>query len=236
MKDETGVIGTQIPLTFNKYEHVDFDLYLAGPNQQALQHLRSLINNEDRKNVYLWGATGTGKSHLLQALCTTAAQAQLNIAYIPLGEADTLSPQMLEGLEHQALVCLDDIDQIAGNEDWELAVFHLFNRLRDTQSPLIISAQHSPKGSPVNLPDLKSRLAWDHVFHLQNLDETTSLLALQKRAQSRGFDLPDEVADYLLKRVVRDTHNLFQLLDKLDNASLVAKKKLTIPFVKNLLD
>jgi DnaA-homolog protein len=236
MNVETGLIGTQIPLTFNKYEQIDFDLYIAGPNQQALQHLRNITNDAERKNVYLWGATGTGKSHLLQALCTSAARAKMNIAYIPLSEMNTLSTQMLEGLEQQALVCLDDIEQIAGNSEWELAIFHLYNQLRDAQIPLIISAQHSPKGSPIQLADLKSRLAWDHIYHLQMLDEKTSLQALQKRAQSRGFDLSNEVADYLLKRVARDMHNLFQLLDRLDNASLIAKKKLSIPFVKTLLE
>ena len=101
---------------------------------------------------------------------------------------------------------------------------------------MLITAQHSPRGSPIQLADLKSRLAWDHVFHLQGLGDSASQRALQKRAQSRGFVLPDDVAAYLLKRVARDMHNLFQLLDKLDQATLVAKKKLSIPFVKSLLD
>ncbi len=227
--------GIQIPLAFEQYEHVSFELYEAGANQQALQHLQNIVSGDRRKNVYLWGQAGTGKSHLLQALCTAAAEADLNIAYIPLTESDMLSPQMLQGLEQLALVCLDDIDHIAGDSDWEQAIFHLYNQLRDAQTPLLITAQHSPKGSPLQLPDLKSRLAWDHVYHLQSLDEKASLHALQKRARSRGFDLPDEVADYLLKRVPRDMHNLFQLLDRLDKASLVAKKKLSIPFVKELL-
>ncbi len=235
MSGDNGV-GTQILLAFNKYEHVDFDLYQPGENQQVLQHLQNVISGEDHKNVYLWGQAGTGKSHLLQALCTEAARAELKIAYVPLLDADTLSPQMLLGLEQLALVCLDDIDHIAGNSEWEQAVFHLYNRLRDAQTPLLITARHSPRGSPIQLPDLLSRLAWDHVFHLQSLDERSSLLALQKRAQSRGFELSDEVARYLLKRVARDMHNLFQVLDKLDRASLIAKKKLTIPFVKSLLD
>lgn len=235
MTGENGP-GTQIPLAFNKYQHVGFELYEAGSNQQALQHLQNIISGEDRKNVYLWGRPGTGKSHLLQALCTAAAKAELNVAYVPLAEASGLSTQMLEGLEHLALVCLDDIDCIAGKQEWELAIFHLFNRLREAQTPLLFTAQHSPKGSPIQLPDLLSRLGWDHVFHLQSLDEKAALRALQLRARSRGFELSDEVAAYLLKRVARDMHNLFQLLDKLDNASLVAKKKLTIPFVKTLLD
>jgi DnaA family protein len=99
-----------------------------------------------------------------------------------------------------------------------------------------MTARHPPKGSPIELADLKSRLAWDHVYHLISLDDALSLQALQRRARSRGFDLPEEVADYLLKRVSRDMHSLFQLLDKLDKETLIAKKKLTIPFVKELLD
>ena len=143
---------------------------------------------------------------------------------------------MLDGLEQLSLVCLDDIDSIAGNEEWEQAIFHLYNRLRDLHTPLLITAGNSPKGSSIKLADLKSRLAWDHVFHLKVLEEKATLRALQKRANSRGFDLSEEVADYLFKRVARDMHSLFQLLDKLDQASLIAKKKLTIPFVKDLLD
>jgi DnaA-homolog protein len=228
--------GTQIPFSFNKFEQLDFDLFVAGPNHLTKQHLLNVSLGTDRKNTYLWGNSGSGKSHLLQAVCTSVAKTQGNIAYIPLTERNILSPNMLEGLQHLALVCLDDIEQIAGDTEWELAVFHLFNQLRDAQTPLIISALHGPLGSPIQLPDLKSRLSWDNTFHLQNLDESASREALIKRAQFRGFDLPEEVADYLMKRVARDTHNLFELLNKLDNASLVAKKKLTIPFVKTLLD
>ena len=124
---------------------------------------------------------------------------------------------------------------VAGNREWEQAIFHLYNKIRDVHTPLLVTAQHSPKGSPIQLPDLKSRLAWDHVYHLLPLDEKSTLLALQGRARSRGFDLPDEVSDYLLKRVARDMHNLFAILDRLDKASLIAKKKLTVPFIKALL-
>ncbi len=235
MMDDFGG-GQQIPLAFSKFEQIDFDLYEAGQNQVALMHLQALPSAQDKKNIYLWGACGTGKSHLLQAVCTAAAKTRSSIAYIPLSQADLLSPEMLDGLEFLELVCLDDLDAIAGNSDWEQAIFHLYNRSRETQSPLLMTAGYSPLGSPIQLADLKSRLAWDHVFHLLPLDDNEALIALKKRAHSRGFELPADVADFLLRRVARDMHNLFAILEQLDKASLIAKKKLTIPFLKDLLD
>ena len=102
--------------------------------------------------------------------------------------------------------------------------------------PFVSAARSSVLGSPLQLADLKSRLAWDQVFHLQTLNDEQALQSLVHRASTRGFDLPEEVGEYLIKRVRRDMHNLFSTLDRLDRASLVAKKKLTIPFVKELLD
>lgn len=228
--------GAQIPLAFSNYQRIDFDLYEPGENRFVLQHLKNIVSGQESGNVYLWGAAGSGKSHLLQAVCTAAAKIELAIAYVPLREAAALSPHLLDGLEQQTLVCIDDLDAIAGNAAWEQAIFHLYNRLRDARVSLLLTARQSPRGSTIQLPDLKSRLAWDPVFHLQLPGETASLRALQKRACARGFELPPEVAAYLLKRVARDTHSLFALLDKLDRASLVAKKKLTVAFVRTLLE
>ena len=234
---EDVIAGQQIPLAFNKYEQIDFDLFEVGRNQAVTKYLRNLFTERtDAQIAYLWGAAGSGKSHLLQAACSAAALNKLTLAYIPLREASKLSPAMLEGLDTLDLVCLDDIDDVAGETDWEEAIFHLYNRLRDARIPLLISANRSPLASEVQLADLKSRLAWGQVFHLLPLNETEALNSLIRRARSRGFDLPDEVATYLIKRVSRDMHSLYSVLDKLDRASLVAKKKLSIPFVRDLLD
>ena len=228
--------GPQIPLAFSKFEQIDFELFEAGNNQQLVEQLKSLSAGEDKNNLYLWGPAGSGKSHLMQALCNAAAGHELAVVYIPLSESENFTPAMLEGLENLDLVCLDDVDGIAGNAEWEQALFHLFNRMRDEKTPMVVTACESPRGSSIVLKDLSSRLAWDLVFHIESLNEEESLRALKKRADARGFDLPDEIASYLLRRVSRDMHSLFKLLDGLDRASLVAKKKLTIPFVKNLLD
>ena len=228
-------VGRQIPLAFSKFEHIDFELFEPGKNQQVVQQLKNLSRAEDHKNIYLWGQPGSGKSHLLQALCNDAAKHDFAAVYIPLSEFGNFDSAMLDGLEKLDIVCLDDVERIAGNRDWEQAMFHLFNRMREQQTPMVMTSAESPLASSLELKDLSSRLAWDLVFHLETLDESESLQALKKRAMVRGFDLPDDVAMYLFRRVSRDMHNLFKLLDGLDQASLVAKKKLTIPFVKELL-
>ena len=169
-------------------------------------------------------------------MCTRTAGQGGRSAYLPLGEHASLEPGMLQGLEQLQLVCMDDVDAISGNESWERAVFILFNSLMEAGNTLIFSASVSPRGLPLALPDLKSRLQWGLIFHLRPLPETERLEALRQRARLRGLDLSDEVTAYLSRRLARDTHSLFRFLDRLDQASLVAKKKLTVPFVRKLLD
>ena len=134
------------------------------------------------------------------------------------------------------LLCIDDIDSIAGNTEWEQALLHLYNRVRDINGSMVLTSKVSPKASQLELQDLRSRMGWDLVFHLEPLSEPDRIDVLKKRAQLRGFELPDEVAGFLVKRVKRDFHSLIELLDHLDKVSLSAKRKLTIPFVKELIN
>jgi len=226
----------QIPLPFIHFDRLDFNSYVAGTNGPVLDILMRTARGQARANLYLWGPSGTGKSHLLQAVSTCAADNGMRVACIPLDQIAELAPGMLQGLELLDLVCIDDLQYAAGSAPWEQALFHLYNRLRERGRPLLMSADQGPQSIGVQLPDLKSRLAWDLVFHLHPLDEVSLIRALQQRAQARMFDFPDEVLDYLVKRLSRDTRYLFGLLDRLDQASLASKKKITIPFVKEVLD
>jgi len=185
--------------------------------------------------VYLWGATGTGRTHLLQAACQGAAAAGATAVYLPLAQHAEFSPELLEGLETTRLVCLDDVDAIAGLDAWEQALFHLYNRLRDSERRLLAAADRAPGALPLNLADLRSRLGWGPVFQLRALSDTDKLAALKLRALHRGLELSDEVGQYLLKRCPRDLHSLFSLLDSLDRAALAAQRRLTIPFVREHL-
>src|SRR5690606_29473922 len=130
------------------------------------------------------------------------------------------------------LVALDHLQAVAGQPDWEEALFHLFNRIRDRQSHLLIAADQAPAHTAVRLPDLLSRLSWGVVYQVQELDDNDKILALMLRARKRGLNLSDDVARFMLSRGPRDMQGLCDLLDRLDAASLAAQRKLTIPFVK----
>lgn len=220
----------QLPLRIRLREAATFENFLPAGNEPALDALQQ----GNMPSLYLWGAPGTGKSHLLQAVCHHADQVGRRAVYLPLAEPG-LAPAMLEGLEQYDLVCIDDIERIAGDPDWETALFHAYNRVTAAGHQWLVTASVSPAALTMSLADLRSRLGWGPVFQLQALSDAAKREALQQRAAARGLSLDDEVADYLMKRCPRDTGSLFELLEGLDEASLVAQRRLTIPFVRDYL-
>jgi DnaA family protein len=226
----------QIPLALDAQQQPGFDLFVIGGNGAACENAKKIATGDLQSNLYLWGATGTGVTHLLQAACKLAAEQGRQTAYIPLREHADLDPGMLENMEVLDLVCVDDIDQIGGQPAWEQALLHLYNRRRDSKHSVLIGAHASPQNLELGLPDLKSRMAWDLVYHLKALADEDKIELLQRRAAARAFSLPQDVAAYLVTRVRRDPHHLIALLDKLQNATLAEKRKLTVPFVKSILD
>ena len=141
----------------------------------------------------------------------------------------------LEGLEQYSLVCLDELELVAGGEAAEQALFHCFNRVRDQQSKLIIASHQPVRGLGLTLPDLESRLQWGMTLHLPALSDAVKGRILQQRALERGIMLPEDVVAYIMKRSERSPNQLLEILDQLDRASLSAQRKLTVPFVKQTL-
>jgi len=225
----------QLPLGFTFSDDVSFDTFYAGSNSLLLKHLLASAHDRSEPLIYIWGSAGVGKTHLLQAACQCAAKCEQRVAFVPLRDHNNLSPEMLMGLEHLQLVCIDDVDAITGQPQWEEALFHLYNRAQEAQLPLVISGKVTPAALGLGLQDLTSRLGWGLVFHVHPLNDEEKLGAIQQRARFRGMVLSDEVGHYLLKRYSRETHALFQLLDQLDSASLTAQRKLTIPFVREFI-
>jgi DnaA family protein len=226
----------QLPLGLALRESARFDSYYPGNNHEAVQAARGCATGDGEQLVYLAAPAGCGKTHLLQAACVTAAAAGRSVVYLPLASAGQLSPLMLDGLEQQDLVCLDDVDMIAGHPEWEQALFGLFNRLREAGRTLLVAASKRADRCGFGLPDLVSRLGWGVTYVLAPLLDAQVVDALALRARGRGLELPDDTAQYLVRRLPRDLPTVFALLDRLDQVSMIEQRRLTIPFVKSVLD
>jgi DnaA-homolog protein len=225
----------QLTLPVSLRDDATFSNYVAGDNRHIVSALHDLINNNtDERFVYLWGAPGVGCTHLQQACCHTIFERRAPAMYLSLADK-ALRPDVLCNLEVMDFMFIDDLQAVLGHRLWEESLLHFYNRLRDGGCRLVVAANAPPVQLACTLPDLVSRLSWGLVFPVKIMSDTSKKKAIQLRATSRGFKLSDEVAHYVLKRYPRDMTALFQVLDVLDQASLIAKRKITVPFVKEAL-
>ncbi|WGE88971.1 DnaA regulatory inactivator Hda [Actinobacillus arthritidis] len=236
-------MSLQLLLPIHQVDDETFENFYAENSLVLLDSLRQNFIDVQRPFFYIWGGKSSGKSHLLKAVSNHYLLNQQTSSYIPLEKSQYFSPMVLDNANQLDVICLDDIQAIVGNEEWELAIFDLFNLIREQQSLfgnghktlLLISADCPPNQLKVSLPDLRSRLTWGEVYHLYDLNDEQKRTILQRRAYQKGMDLSDEVANFLLKRLDRDLQTLSTELDRLDRASLQAQRKLTVPFVKEIL-
>jgi DnaA family protein len=224
----------QLALNIQLRDDATLASFLSAPAlEPLLADLRGQATPAGEPLVFIHGSAGSGKSHLLQAACHLLPAAS---CYLPLAELRSMpAADLLQGLESQQLVCLDDIDAVAGKEGWELALFHFCNRARAAGCRLLLSAGASPRHLPVVLPDLRSRLGWGPVFLLPTPDDERKQAILRFRARCRGLDMPAEVSRFLVSRAPRGLAELMALLENLDSRSLAEQRALTVPFVKQAL-
>jgi DnaA-homolog protein len=225
----------QLPLPVMLRTSSVFESYFPGPNQTIVGQLLALQPKVKPTSIWLYGVVGVGKTHLLQALCARATPRN-SATYLPLRELKSLSPDVLQGCESLAMVCIDDIDSVLGIRTWEQALFRLYNEIEESQGRLVIAANAPPASIRFALPDLASRLSAGWVMALQPLSDDEQQRALQARAAQLGLELPTETAQFLLRRLPRDMSTLCNALEKLDQASLITQRRLTVPFVREWLD
>lgn len=225
----------QLALDMRLEPGTNFSSYFVGANSEAVDAVRALAEGHGEGVLFLYGSCGLGKSHLLQAACRLVADRGEPVAYLPLAEAVRWPPAVVDGLEAMALVALDDVDAVVDSPEWQEALFHLFNRLRAAGHRLLAAAPHRPGDLGLALNDLVSRLQWGLVLRLQDHDDRQKAAGLHFHAQLRGLELPEETARYLLLHCPRELPSLFRLLDRLDQASLAAQRRLTVPFVRQIL-
>jgi len=231
------VKGLQLPLGVQLPDTASFETYCAGPNGEAVAALRRALHSDAPPVLLLYGPSGTGKSHLLQALTRAGARARA-CAYLPLREliAEGAAPgDTLDGIERAELACLDDVDAALARDGWPLALLRLLDALRARGGRAVVSAPAAPERLAPPLPDLRTRLAQAAVYGLKPLSDADRTTLLHERARARGLELPPDAARQLLQRLPRDPGSLVAALDRLDRALLSAQRKLTPAFVQQWL-
>ncbi len=225
----------QLPLALQLRDDATFDNFYVADNALLVDQLRRQLEGGERY-LYLYGAHGSGRSHLLQAACHRAGQQAMSSVYLPLEELQEYSPQALfDGLEQLSLVCLDDLHCVVTKPEWQQPLFTLFNRLAEHHVHLLIAADCAVRELTIELADLASRLSWGSIYQIQTLTDQQRLEAFQFRAAKRGLEVNDEVAQFIYHRSQRDTESLLAVLDGLDKASLKEQRRLTVPFVKAIM-
>ncbi len=231
---------SQLTLSVQLPDDETFASFQSESNQMVVQQLTQFLNhiadeNKSVHSLYLFGLTGVGKSHLLHASCAYADTLNITSLCLSFSELTQLSVDVLDGLENIDLVCLDDIQLIAGNKKWQQGVFDLYNRMVEQNKCLIITGDQSAAQLKISLPDLVSRLSWGLTEQLKPLSDKEKSFALQYRAQQRGLYISDEVASFLINRLSRDMTSLLAALEQLDQASIREQRRITIPFIKDIL-
>ncbi len=221
----------QLPLGVRPADTARFDGYVPGPNREVLELLAGPV---PPRLLWLWGRAGTGKSHLLQAACAAAGERGGAAAYLDL-EAPP-EPGRLQGYESIDLVCLDSLERVSADPQWNAAVFRLLALMQDAGGRLYVTSTAPPASLTFRLPDLRSRLLAGAVHQLRELAEEERVQVLELRAQRRGLQLPRESAAWLVHHVPRDLRSLCAALDRLDEAALAAQRRLTVPFLRSVLE
>jgi DnaA family protein len=225
----------QLTLGVQLKERATFASFHTARNQELVAHLRHVASRTPSGTTWLAGPHSAGKSHLLQAVCAEVGS-EKRVAYLPLETLLPFGPETLEGAVSLDLACYDDVQVIAGLEAWEQRLFSIWQAALERNASLLFAARENPAHVDFGLADLKSRLTSAAVFAVRELNDEEQLEALELRASLRGLELPPETARYLQRRFPRDMRTLCDILDTLDDASFVAQRRLTVPFIRDVID
>jgi len=217
----------QLVLTLAPAPAPTLDNFHPGRNGELLVAMRGLANGVSAERFfYLWGEPGSGRTHLLRAMTSELLARGLAAAYV--GEGAPLPPA---DAPVRALA-IDDVEKLPPSAQG--AFFSLYNAIREKRG-IVLAAGSRPPAKLALRPDLVTRLGWGLVYQVHPLDDAEKVAALKGHAAARAFDLPDGVAEYLLRHLSRDLPSLMSVLDALDRHSLETQRPITLPLLRELL-
>lgn len=228
-------MSRQLPLALRWPRRQRFEHYHAGANAAALAAAQHAASDARAPWLVLAGPPASGKTHLLVAACQHAWAAQRRVQYLPLARLGAHAAQAIRGGGDAELLALDDLQAIVGNAPAQHALFDIYNRSRAQGATLLFATSGAPAQLPLELADLRSRLGACTLATLKPLDEAERRQVLRQHAASRGIELEETVLNWLFTHYARDLGALKALLERLDRASLAAKRRITVPFLRDVL-
>ena len=229
-------MNRQVVLPVGRDNYTTLDSFTGSNNRPLLAELALLISgNRNSRVVYIWGESGCGKTHLLNACCTAGRHAGYACFYVASEQHPDCSA-VTKSVRADALVCIDDLDSIAEDKTAQESLLYLYEKLNLDQGVMVVSGNRPLKELGLHLEDLESRLSSGGIYRIHLLTDEEKRVALKTRAKDKGFNLDDNVVNYILSRQNRDTHSLFNFLERLDSESLKSHRRITIPFIQSLTD
>ena len=229
--------AAQLPLRLALSRGRRFTNFEVAPdNAELVNAVRRIAVDSTPERVLLVGDAGSGKSHLLEAASAAASAGGDSVAFVPMRDWRSQHVDAVRGLGRSGLLCIDDIDTAAGDRGWEEALLALLETSASRRARVLASAAALPSNIPFALADLQSRLSAATLYRLRELDDESRARALRRHASARGIEIPDDVVGYVLTRCRRDMPSLVALLDRLDYHSMAHRRRLTVPFVRALLE
>lgn len=225
--------SSQLTIDLRINELCDFDNYYAAPNAEIVERLKELSVVAGFSGVWLWGETGTGRSHLLQAVCQAVAANDLTAMYLPLAVFDR-EPLALDGLSAD-LIAVDDVHEWLDDGRLEAGLMSLYEGQLSSGGRLLVSATNAAGGLKFVLADLASRMRALASYRIEALDDQGLAVVLRQTARRKGLVLETSVIDFWLARSVRRLPDLLGQLDHLDDAAMSAQRRITIPLLKEVL-
>ena len=230
---------TQYSLNIALPKFATLETFVDSSKGQLLSDLQKLKqeNLSEPQQFFIWGAKSTGKTHLLQAVCNQLSNSNKDFIYLPMKELASESAELLNDLQQLDVLCIDDLESVLGNEQWDKQLFNLINELRANNKSIVMTSSVNPTEAVVSFADLASRLVWGPVYKLDMLEDTQKSKAIQLHAQARGLEITNEATAYLFNHFPRDFSKQIEILDQLDKQSLAKQKaKVTVPFIKDVLE
>ena len=228
-------MSQQLTLNVGIRDGFRFSSFFVTPENAELLGILKRGFEQYAPQLFLWGDSWVGKSHLLQACCDNYYQQGLMAAYVPLNACARYGSRVLAGVDSKHLVVIDEVESIIGQRDWEEALMNLINRCRAANIPLLFASRVNPREMTCVLPDFASRLLWGPAFRVHGLNETESLQAMAWRAHQRGFELSAHVMKYIEKHYPHDMKTLMTLLNRLDEVSLTRGRKISRELIRDVM-